>query len=276
MIDGQQGNGPWQGCVLDGYDFDDRDAAWWKERVDHLIVIDDFGKPSPLADLAVCPGGPEHQQRISGVPLLSGFDYAMLDPAFAEAAAPPGRTNIESILICFGWRDSADATSLALEALAGLGGDGFAPRITVAIGSGAPHLDNIKRLIAVLGPRARLVVDTPGLRELLSEADIGIGAGGVGLLERMAAGVPSLTVRTAMNQARQVSAAASQGGTVDAGGMNDLTPAKLASRIASLARDVAGRAAMSARARQVVDGRGVYRIADKLRSLSQSPMTCGA
>ena len=56
-----------------------------------------------------------------------------------------------------------------------------------------------------MSERATLVIDAPNLVGLMSDADIAIGAGGVSMLERFSAGVPSITATIIDNQREYVS-----------------------------------------------------------------------
>lgn len=172
-------------------------------------------------------------------------------------------------MVSFGARDSANATALALDALALAGSQGVRPRLTVAMASGAPHLMQIRRAVAGFDGRAALRLDETDMASLLGSADLAIGAGGVSLLERMALGVPSISVVTADNQGLAIEGAARRGATIDAGAIGELSPEKLAGTIAELADDRAARAAMATRGRELVDGRGARRVAEALLGLSQ-------
>jgi spore coat polysaccharide biosynthesis predicted glycosyltransferase SpsG len=72
---------------------------------------------------------------------IAGPEYALLDKAFTQAhdraLVKPEVTEItERMLVTFGARDSADRTTLALNALARLAPK---PRVTVFIGGAAAH-----------------------------------------------------------------------------------------------------------------------------------------
>ena len=246
-IEGKEPLPPWRGVVLDGYDFTTDDAARLKARARPLAVLDDLVDPAPCADLVVNPAPHLEGSELDGIPALLGPRYALLDPGFAELSARPAAATVDHVVVTFGARDSGNATGLVLEALATLAERGLKPRITVVMGGAAPHLETVREAVANMGSRARIKVDANDMPPLLSAADLVIGAGGVGLLERMACGVASLSVATADNQLLAIEGAARRGATAGLAELEGDAVGTLAEAIAALANDRERRAAMAAR-----------------------------
>ena len=259
------GDGPWAGVVLDGYGFSRTEQSRWKQRCGRLVVLDDVTAPS--ADLVLLPGAPEATDKNEDTPVLGGPKYALLgrqyrkEPRLRDGA-------IRSILLSFGLRDSAGATVLAMSALAALAASQFEPEIVVALGSGSPVLDAVNEAGAALGNRCRIELDLPDLYENYARADLALGAGGIGLLERLAAGLPSLNVIIAQNQRAGVEGFAAAAATLDAGPIEALDEEMLASMIAKLAADPLRRAGLARKGRALVDGRGAERAASAICELS--------
>jgi spore coat polysaccharide biosynthesis predicted glycosyltransferase SpsG len=273
VVQGQEPPGPWAGSILDGYDVAPEEVAALARAAPPLVAIDDFLEPPRQADLVVNPAPNLEGESVGGIPALLGPAYALLDPRFEAPPPGPVADQVEHVVVTFGARDSANATALALAALALLDGQGVRPRLTVAMASRAPHLEQIRQAVAGFGGRAALRLDAADMAALLGSADLVIGAGGVSLLERMARGVPSISVATADNQGLAIEGAARLGATVSAigssGALAELSPEALAGTIATLAGDRGARAAMAARGRELVDGRGARRVAEALARLSQ-------
>ena len=145
-------------------------------------------------------------------------------------------------------------------------------RVTAVLGAAAPHCGEIERIISQCGSQFSLSVDEKDMPGLLHSADFAIGAGGMCLLERMACGVPSVTVATAENQIETIQQAAAGGGTHYAGLRTDIGKLELTSAVAGLMSNPGGRREMSRKARQMVDGWGASRVAEAIREHRLGPI----
>ncbi len=262
---------PWEGAVLDGYVFPLAEWQSWRQRADVVACLCDSAMAeTPLAagaiELVVAPWA---TARRPGEHVLAGIENALVDPRFA---ALPGRMTSEvvcRVLVTFGMRDSKNMTGLALRALAMLRDRGFAPSVDVTLGPTAPHAAEVHACLKVFGQDAELHVDSEAMDRLLNRADLVVGGGGVSLLERLAAGVPSLTVPLSPGQAPAVAAASAAGATSATERPETLTVAALADDVAMLANDRRRRAAMAAAGRSLVDGRAAERVAAVLLALAK-------
>ena len=265
--EGESLPGPWAGSVIDGYHFAAADAERLKRISPPVVAIDDFLEPPRGADLAVTPMAPEGETT-NGVPALRGPRYALIDERFCDLPKRAARERAEHVLVSLGMRDAPGATSLALRALALAADGGFAPHVSIAIGSRAEHLDSVVGLAATLGGRAELRVDEVDVPALMAGADMAIVGGGVALIECMATGVPALAIETADNQALNIAGALRLGAAVAAGAVGELAPQQLAAAIEALGGNGAHRQALSDAGRVAVDGRGSDRVARALLALS--------
>lgn len=192
---------------------------------------------------------------------LSGPAYAPLAPAIVRArrAMAQGREVRASgdrrhLVVAFGVRDSADATGRTLDALAPIAED---LRITVLIGSAAPHLAKIRQRIAALGD-ARLLIDHPDVAGLYGEAELAVGAPGVSQLERLCLGVPTVLLPQRALHGPLIDA------WVAAGAALTPTHDDLAATVRRLALDRTLAQALTDRGQALVDGRGAERLATAL------------
>jgi spore coat polysaccharide biosynthesis predicted glycosyltransferase SpsG len=126
--------------------------------------------------------------------LLLGPSYALLDSRFRAARRqrkPVGK--VERIFVNFGTTDTANATSLALDAISAAQ---LGAAIDIVIGGAAPHLAALRTEAAALAAPASLHVDVGDVAALMYNADLALGAGG-GALERCGLGLPSAILTVA-------------------------------------------------------------------------------
>ena len=207
------------------------------------------------SDLVIAAGVP--RPAAAPTATLSSLEFALVDRRYAEAPLCPVRERVERLLLSFGYRDSANASAFALRALAGC-----SAHVTLVLGADAPHLDECAKLVAAVGGTLR--TDVSDMLPLLQTSDLVIGGGGVSLLERLACGVPSVTLVCADNQWPQARAAAAVGATRLLGDLRTCDALALSAIVEELRSDRAGRLALSRNARTAVDGRGAERLAEAL------------
>jgi spore coat polysaccharide biosynthesis predicted glycosyltransferase SpsG len=106
------------------------------------------------------------------------------------------------------------------------------------------------------------------MRRLMLEADLAISGGGQTTFELAATGVPTVAIRMAKNQTLTLETLAEAGALVRGGDAEDpALAASVTAALETLLEDGDRRAAMSRRAREAVDGRGVLRVASEVRAL---------
>lgn len=262
----------WRACVLDGYEFSDAQINRFASLAP-LIVIDDFGHPPANAVLAINPALPSETDAIGKVPALSGPKYALVARRFAETQRGAEPKTVRDILITFGRIDPGNATRLALEATAPLIERGRPLQVTAVVGTQA-QADAIR---AVGGDAVEILADVDDMAPLLGEADLVVGAGGVSLYERMAAGVPSVSLKIADNQQMLIESSAREGATHFAGDASSVSVSDLADCIEALCADKDRRQRMSDRGRAMIDGRGAERVAEAIMRVTaarQHAPTC--
>jgi UDP-2,4-diacetamido-2,4,6-trideoxy-beta-L-altropyranose hydrolase len=235
--------------------------AWRQRLAPPLVVLDDFLNPPHGASLVINGAFHLSAETVDGIPALLGPDYALVGPRFAALPVRDFSRPVREIVITFGRLDPDNATGLALAALGETGTDAS---ITVVLSSGSPHVEAIAGAVEALGRRGRLAFEVPDMHPVLATADMVIGAGGVSLMERMAAGLPSATLIIAENQRLFVEGAARLGGTLAC----TADKADLARTLRTFLEDAEMRAAMSAAARRIVDGNGPARVAQRMMKMA--------
>jgi spore coat polysaccharide biosynthesis predicted glycosyltransferase SpsG len=118
-------------------------------------------------------------------------------------------------------------------------------------------------------PRGRWISAPDGLARELAHTTVAVVAGGVTLYEACALGIPAVALAVTPAQHRTIRGMARAGAAVDAGQppIEAATIARVAAAAAALVRDARARRRMSSSGRQLVDARGAFRVAAKVRQL---------
>jgi UDP-2,4-diacetamido-2,4,6-trideoxy-beta-L-altropyranose hydrolase len=203
----------------------------------------------------------------AGCRLLLGPSYALLRAQFAKerqaALARSRRAPPKRIFVSMGMTDPRNLTAAVLQ---GIAASATGLCVDVVIGSAAPHLAALRRLVGALKLDVRLHLDADNVAELMGAADLAVGAAGSSSFERCCLGLPSLVVVAADNQ-RDI--AAGLNGAAEVLGLDDLAGAVTAG-VKRLCADPQARAAMAEAAAKLCDGRGAARVAGELSVPAQA------
>ncbi|MGQ0662586.1 MAG: UDP-2,4-diacetamido-2,4,6-trideoxy-beta-L-altropyranose hydrolase [Pseudomonadota bacterium] len=276
LLDGEEREEPqalawrWPGAALLVVDHYRRDATFerscrpWAARI---LVIDDLAdRPhccDGLIDSALGRMASDYAPLVaSGCRLFLGPDYAPLRPQFARArpralARRRRAGPVRRILVGLGATDPDNMTAQVLDALARTA---IEADIDIVLGSAAPHLKAVAELARALPKRASLRVDIEDMAGLMADADLAIGAAGSSAWERCCLGLPSALIVLGADQAHGARELDRRGAARLLGRPADLDRGALAATLHALARDQAGRAAMSEHAAALCDGEGRRRI----------------
>jgi len=273
-------DGSWQWMVVDHYALD---ALWERAvrtAVERILVIDDLADRVHDCDVLLDQNYyADMDQRYAGkVPatceVLAGPRYALLREQFLERRASVGVRggSVRRVLVCFGGVDADNHTGRAIEALASIDA-GLA--VDVVIGSA--HADALGIEAACRAHGFACHVQSDRLAELMAAADLSIGAGGSTTWERCSVGLPSLVFALADNQ-RQLIRDSAAAGIIYAPEAPDhaLSPAFVERHVRALIENAGLRAAISRRALETVDGRGVSRVVRRIDAARVSIREAGA
>jgi UDP-2,4-diacetamido-2,4,6-trideoxy-beta-L-altropyranose hydrolase len=203
-IDALHGETPdW--LVVDHYGLDVKWEQRLRPNIKRLMVIDDLANRHHDCELLLDQNySIEGESRYLGlVPdackLLLGTPYALLRPEYAlyrHAGKAQGK-QIESILLYFGGPDPHNLTGLVLRALSST--DLSHLHVIVVIGINNLHKEILEKQ-ARQRPRTDLHAAREHLADLMSEADLAIGACGATTWERMCLGLPAIVISISDNQ----------------------------------------------------------------------------
>ena len=194
----------WDWLVVDHYSLDWRWESALRETAQQIMVIDDLADRRHDCDVLLDQNlyANINTRYIEKVPshcqLLLGLNYVLLRDEFKKVRKfVKSRTGpVKRILVCFGGVDAYNYTTIAIEALAEIAVSGL--NIDVVISAQHPYRNDIEIRCASLG--YALHVQTTHMAELMSAADLAIGAGGAATWERNYLGLPSLVSIVAENQ----------------------------------------------------------------------------
>jgi len=260
----------WGVCVLDGYEFIHTDYVYYAS-VAPLAVFDDLSDPAAEASLVINPTPGLSGDRWGEQPALLGTRFAPIRPEFAALSDRSVPTIVERVLVTLGSTPAHAEVEHVLRSIDATRNREFDPDVTLILPGSADMPDGLRQIIDHFSQRLIHIESVSDMAPMLDETDFVIGAGGVSLLERMAAGVPSVSVVLADNQRASIQGAAALGATLAYEFGDDSTAVKkLANAIWRVACDPDLRAEMVRAGRRAVDDKGAMRIAEALISLSRS------
>jgi UDP-2,4-diacetamido-2,4,6-trideoxy-beta-L-altropyranose hydrolase len=248
--------------VIDHYDKDAVFEAVCRSFAHKILVLDDATGRKHDCDILVDAGAADVECYAGLVPpharVLTGPEYALLRASFiqhreAALARRDGRP-VKEILVSCGATDPANVTSVVLDVLDDIVPDAL---VTVVLSSKAANVDAIS---ARSRSNVRLLLDVENMADLMTNADLAIGAPGATAYERAVLGLPTVFVVLADNQlgiARLMSGAVA---ALDAGALDDGFALRLRHLAGRLLADGQTRMQMSRAALSLVDGRGAARI----------------
>jgi UDP-2,4-diacetamido-2,4,6-trideoxy-beta-L-altropyranose hydrolase len=227
-----------------------------------VLVLDDATGREHDCDVLVDAAATSAELYARHVPaharVLTGSAYALMRRSFVShrdtALARRDGRPVSEILVSCGATDPANATMGVLEALDDVADDVV---VTVVLSSRAPQVDAVRRR---LRGKARLLLDAEDMAELMTNADLAIGAPGSTTYERAVLGLPSILVMLADNQRGIARLMTEAGAAVDAGALDNGVVPRLRRLVENILKDGGARIRLAQAASALVDGRGAARI----------------
>jgi len=234
-----------------------------------VAVLDDLSDRRWAADLAFYPPVPQVRRvNWSGFRgrLCVGWEWVVLRPQFAQSAPLRKRAKC-SLLIAMGGSDPAGLTLKAVRALDRLGGGGDEDfESVIIVGAGFCHRQALGDLLGRTRRRFTVREDVSEMSVAMAHADLAVCSFGMTSYELAAMGVPAVCVCLTEDHAESASGLVAAGMAISVGVDDQDTETRLAAAVEGLLADKNARAQMSARARELMDGRGASRIAELLVS----------
>lgn len=255
--------------VVDHYGLDKSWESLFAKSGVQVAVIDDLVNRHHVADILIdqtCGRASQEYQGLipSYTTCLTGESFSLLRPEFCmqrEASLRRKRDFqvVKKVVLSFGSTDPGNVTPEVLKSLAPFFVKHDACAVVI-ISSTAPHLVELKSLIAKLPYPAELHIDSNNVAKLLVESDVAVGAAGSATWERCALGVPTLLIQTAENQSEVVKRVCQFGAAQAFYG--SLDSAEIVDALESVVENYR---AISSRACQLIDGLGSSRIVEHFK-----------
>ncbi len=207
--------------IVDHYAIDRDWQSALKDCYRRLMVIDDLADRHHIADLLLNPNyGAIASDYDNMLPeqcqLLIGSKFALLREEFLQwrqlSLARRHKTELKQLLITLGGADSDNVTGEILDQLANM--DSLHDlKIVVVMGASASHTKSIKDQSLRMPFSTQVLTNVSNMAELMTNADLAIGAAGGTSWERCCLGLPTIQIAIAFNQ-QQVAEKLEQNGIV--------------------------------------------------------------
>lgn len=268
MREAAAADGPFDWLWVDHYHLD---ARWEKAArgvARRIAAIDDMADRPHDVDLFVDYTHPFSEATLydtllpAGTSRLIGHEYVFLRQEFTEHPVPVhDYSKVKRILVMLGGSDPPGMTDMVLDALDASAFAGVS--VDVAVGLSNLRLAGLRRRLTE-SPNRKLHVQHPRPSDLMREADLCIGAGGMTSWERCYLGLPTLAIVIADNQVNITNMMAGYGALRDLGRGERLTIPKLQNYLRCAISDEAWRRSSGMVGQRLTDGHGVFRVINAL------------
>lgn len=235
-----------------------------KKCTRYIVSFEDLGTGRNHVDILIdCNLAPSETKNLpSSTRGLLGTDYSVLHPDFAyyHTQLRHFGTCLQSVLISMGATDpkniTVPLTSFVLQEKNNL-------KLTVLIGHNPNiitelnQLSNQSKLLDILGP-------VPNMAQILCDHDVVICSGGVTLHEAISVGTPAFVINQVEHQQTKARFVEKSGAAINLGVGTQYDKKKLREAL-NLGKQKLE--SMSLKAKQLIDGRGIYRIIDTINKL---------
>src|SRR5579862_244370 len=255
--------------VVDGYQFGAEYQSALMDRRLKVLFIDDNGHARHYsADLVLNQNAHAEESlystRDASTRLLLGPRFALLRDEFKpwrewRRDIPP---LARRVLVTMGGSDPNNVTERVVDAILSAGDF----EVTIVAGGSNPHLSALRELVGSFSRAVRLVENTSSMPKLLAEADVAVAGAGTTTWEMCFLGLPALLIIVADNQQGVAGELGKRGIMVNLGDASGVSQDTIATHLRSLAQSPRVRQEMSARERDLVDGRGAERVVCELRA----------
>ena len=272
------GAAPIDWLIVDHYGLDAQWEGKLRASCRKMMVIDDLANRPHDCDLLLDQNvlDAESKQYQHLIPqhckTLLGPQYALLRPEFRQARSrrtfSQAQNNFKKILAFFGGSDPTGECVKAVEAFQQLSSQ-FCLQVDLVAGGSNPRFQELQQLTQAL-PQIQLHQQVNDMAQLMSQADISIGAGGTTTWERLCLGLPSLVIAVADNQVEISRNLAEKDYLIYLGKSQEVSANQLSEALGQLWNQPEKQRQLSEHGMALVDGLGVTHVAEILCSCMDS------
>lgn len=244
----------------------DTESVQFLQRLNMLLVhFDDLGTGRTLADILIDANIPASRASEFVMPVCYfGEQYMVMAPEIEQLHSRSKEIPVQAhkLLVSFGGSDPRNLTPWMIELLER---KFRSYDITIVTGQGAAQVDAVDKLCKRCGFRHLHNIST--MPAELFAADIAVISGGVTLYEAAACGTPAVVLPQVKHQTQIAQRFGERGICVCPINHHDLHADAVSIAVSELIHSQDKRRAMSAKGKEMVDGKGVKRIASILQSI---------
>ena len=255
--------GPLDLIILDIQDTPSAFIRKIRQNKKPVVSFEDLGEGRNHVDLLIdCNLGEENSVGLP-VQTLFGYPYSVLAPEFETLHSKKRELNgsIESVLITLGGTDPHSLTSLLADKLLQI-----QPHLSMTLLAG-PGCKNIPALkdLETQNETVKLLESTSQMAQTLFDHSAVFCAGGVTLHEAMAVGTPAFVINQVSHQVEKADRAEKQGAAMNLGMAESWNESRLPEILESRPETLEK---MSLAGKNLIDGKGLKRVADAIELLS--------
>ena len=255
--------GPLDLIILDIQDTPSAFIRKIRQNKKPVVSFEDLGEGRNHVDLLIdCNLGEENSVGLP-VQTLFGYPYSVLAPEFETLHSKKRELNgsIESVLITLGGTDPHSLTSLLADKLLQI-----QPNLSMTLLAG-PGCKNIPALkdLETQNETVKLLESTSQMAQTLFDHSAVFCAGGVTLHEAMAVGTPAFVSNQVSHQVEKAGRAEKQGAAMNLGMAESWNESRLPEILESRPETLEK---MSLAGKNLIDGKGLKRVADAIELLT--------
>ncbi|APD95385.1 UDP-2,4-diacetamido-2,4,6-trideoxy-beta-L-altropyranose hydrolase [Alteromonas mediterranea] len=256
--------------VVDHYGIDQKWQQVISKYDSKILVIDDLFNRKHLCDILVDQNyGSQRDKYVELVPascqILCGPTYTLLRSEFKEhrilALNNRRSDSISTIIVSMGGVDEYNYTERVIDVLNDSRLIGKVKEVIVLLGRNCPHQASIQNAAYSSQFNVKVLIETDNVAQLLSKADLAIGAVGSTTWERFCLGVPSILMVIAANQ-NDIAKRLARDKLIELAACTDDIP----NILLELLEDRTRLKLLSERPAEVIDALGADRITEKILS----------